>query len=142
MFRQISDSLFVSPQISREDVAEAKDRGICMIVNNRPDDEEAGQPSSAEIGAAAKEAGIAYVEIPITHAGFSGPQIDAMREALSAAEGPVLAYCRTGTRSTLLWSLASARDGMAPDRIASMAGAAGYDITPIRPMVDALASAG
>ncbi len=139
MFRKINDKISVSPQISLEDVAAAKADGVRLIVNNRPDGEEPAAPQSADIEAAAKAAGIDYIAIPITHSGFSGPQVDAMIAALDGAEGKTLAYCRSGTRSTLLWSLAQAKQGVSPDEIARLAGNAGYDITPIRAMVDALA---
>lgn len=81
-----------------------------------------------------------YVAIPVTHAGFSHAQIDAMAEALDNANGPVLAYCRSGTRSTLLWALAKAKAGENPDHIAALAAAAGYNVAPIRPMLDALSA--
>ncbi len=139
MFRKINDKVSVSPQISLDDIAAAKAEGVRLIVNNRPDGEEPTAPQSADIEAAAKAAGIAYIAIPITHSGFSAPQVDAMIAALDGAEGKTLAYCRSGTRSTLLWSLAQAKQGVSPDEIARLAGNAGYDITPVRAMVDALA---
>jgi uncharacterized protein (TIGR01244 family) len=80
-----------------------------------------------------------YIAIPITHSGFSGPQVDAMIAALADGD-KTLAYCRSGTRSTLLWSLAQAKQGVAPDEISRLAGNAGYDITPVRAMIDALAA--
>ncbi|ATW05523.1 TIGR01244 family sulfur transferase [Sphingorhabdus sp. YGSMI21] len=139
MFRKINDNLSVSPQISLDDVAAAKAEGVSLIINNRPDGEDPGAPQSADIEAAARDAGLKYIAIPITHSGFSGPQVDAMIAAL--AEGDkALAYCRSGTRSTLLWALAQAKQGMEPDEIARLAGNAGYDITPVRAMIDALAA--
>ena len=60
--------------------------------------------------------------------------------ALEQAEGPILAYCRSGTRSTLLWALAAAKQGETPDAIARAAAQAGYDVGPIRPMIDMLAA--
>ncbi len=138
MFRKINDMISVSPQITLDDVASAKAEGVTLIINNRPDGEDPSAPQSADIEAAARAAGMKYMSIPITHSGFSGPQVDAMIAAL--AEGDkTLAYCRSGTRSTLLWSLAQAKQGVAPDEIARLAGNAGYDITPVRAMVDALA---
>lgn len=139
MFRKINDKISVSPQISLDDIAAAKAEGVTLIVNNRPDGEDPGAPQSADIEAAAKAAGIDYVAIPITHSGFSAPQVDAMIAALDGTKGKTLAYCRSGTRSTLLWSLAQAKQGASPDEIARLAGNAGYDITPVRAMVDALA---
>ncbi len=140
MFRSINETISVSPQITLEDVAAAKAEGVTLIVNNRPDGEDLSAPQSADIEAAAKAAGIDYLAIPITHSGFSAPQVDAMIGALEGATGKTLAYCRSGTRSTLLWSLAQAKQGVEPDEIARLAGNAGYDITPIRAMVDALAA--
>ncbi|MBD2843395.1 TIGR01244 family sulfur transferase [Erythrobacter rubeus] len=139
-FRQLTDSVLASPQISVEDVGAAKDAGVTLIVNNRPDGEEPSAPQSDEIEAAARAAGIDYAAIPIGHAGFSEPQIDQMIDALSNGDGKVLAYCRSGTRSTLLWALAQAKSGGEPDEIAETAMAAGYDVTPIRPMIDMLAA--
>ena len=139
MFRSINEKVSVSPQISLDDVVAAKAEGVTLIVNNRPDGEEPGAPQSADIEAAAKAAGIEYIGIPITHSGFSAPQVDAMIAALDGTEGKTLAYCRSGTRSTLLWSLAQAKKGISPDEIARLAGNAGYDITPVRAMVEALA---
>ena len=140
MFRKLSDTVFASPQIGTAEVAEAAAQGITLIVNNRPEDESDDQTPGAEIEAAAQEAGLGYVAIPVTHAGFSQPQVDAMREALARANGKVLAYCRSGTRSTLLWALAEASQGGDPDAIAAQAAQAGYDITPIRALVDMLAT--
>ncbi len=139
MFKKINDNISVSPQISLEDVATAKADGVTLIVNNRPDGEDPSAPQSADIEAAARAAGIKYIAIPITHSGFSGPQVDAMIAALADGD-KTLAYCRSGTRSTLLWSLAQAKQGLAPEEIARLAGNAGYDITPVRAMVDALAA--
>ena len=141
MFRKIDDKTYASPQIELADVAEASALGIGMIINNRPEDESADQTPGAEIEAAARAAGIAYIAIPVTHAGFSMPQVEAMEAALAAAgDKPVLAYCRSGTRSTLLWSLAQARMGMPTDAIAASAAGAGYDVGPIMPQLDFLAA--
>ncbi len=140
MFRKLNDMIFASPQIGLDEVAEAKAQGIALIINNRPEGESDDQTPGAEIEAAAKAAGIAYVAIPVTQAGFSEAQVQAMGKAISAAAGPVLAYCRSGTRSTLLWALSEASSGVDPAVIAAQASQAGYDITPVRPMVDMLAA--
>lgn len=139
MIRQINESISVAPQIAIEQVAEIAAAGFKTIVNNRPDDEDAGQPSGDAIRAAAEAAGLKYVSIPVTHAGFSHPQIDAMTQALTDSEGPVLAYCRSGTRSCNLWALAAAKAGRNPNLLLAQAEDAGYDLRGIRPMLDALA---
>jgi uncharacterized protein (TIGR01244 family) len=140
MFRRLSDHLLASPQITPEDVATAASQGITLIVNNRPEGESDDQTPGAEIEAAATAAGMRYVAIPVTHAGFSEWQVEAMADALASAGGPVLAYCRSGTRSTLLWALAQASRGAEPETLAAQAAEAGYDIGPVRPLVDMLAA--
>ena len=141
-FRKLSDTMLASPQIEAADIAAAKEAGVSLIVNNRPDGEAPGQPTGADIARAAADAGIAYRAIPVTGAGFSAAQVDAMVEALENAEGPVLAYCRSGTRSTFLWSLAQAKAGGDPDAIVAAAASAGYDVSPIRPAIDMFAQSG
>ena len=140
MLRKIDDTIFVSPQIGPGDLAQAAALGVRSVINNRPDEEEPGQPEGAAIGAAAEVAGLAYAAIPVTHAGFSHAQVDAMVQALERADGPVLAYCKSGTRSTFLWALARAKMGEHPAVLVQKAEAAGYDLRPMRPMLDALAA--
>ncbi len=142
MIRTLNDSISVAAQIAPEDVAAIKDAGFVAIVNNRPDDEEADQPTGESIRAAAAAAGLDYAAIPVTHAGFSHPQLDALTSVLMSAEGPVLAYCRTGTRSCNLWALAAAKAGRDPALLSAQAEAAEYDLGGIRALMDALASGG
>lgn len=137
-FRQLSGSVWASPQISLADVAQAAEAGVTLIVNNRPENESADQTPGPDIAAAAAQAGIAYLAIPITPAGFSREQVTAMQKALATTNGAVLAYCRSGTRSTLLWALAQAASGVDPTEIAQAAEAAGYDISPVRALIDQL----
>ncbi|MCU6454618.1 TIGR01244 family phosphatase [Sphingomonas sp. A2-49] len=137
--RTINDSISVAPQIDPDDIPAIKAAGFKAIVNNRPDAEEAGQPDGEAIRAAAAAAGLGYAAIPVTHAGFSHPQIDAMTQALVAADGPVLAYCRSGTRSCNLWALAAAKAGRNPELLVEQARGAGYDLSGMRPTLDALA---
>ena len=140
MFRKIDDHFLAAPQIAARDIAEAKAMGITTIVNNRPDGEEPDAPQGTEIEAAAQAAGLHYVAIPVTHAGFSGPQVAAMAVALEEATGPVLAYCRSGTRSTLLWALARAQLGDDKATLQTKAAAGGYDLSSIEPLIDIVAS--
>jgi len=139
-FRQIDDTLLASPQITLDDVAAARDLGVKLIINNRPEDESPDQTPGPAIETAARDAGMDYIAIPVSHAGFGPGQVDAMRNALDKAEGKVLAYCRSGTRSTLLWALAEAKAGKNPAVIASKAAGGGYDISPIRQMVEMLSA--
>jgi uncharacterized protein (TIGR01244 family) len=138
-FRRLSETMLASPQIGLSEVEEAKAAGVALIVNNRPEGEAEDQVPGPEIEAAARAAGIDYLAIPIGHGGFSRPQVDAMAEALDEARGLVLGYCRSGTRSTFLWALAQASRGEDPETLTAAAGDAGYDLSPIRPAMDALA---
>jgi uncharacterized protein (TIGR01244 family) len=137
--RRIDDRFAVAPQIAPEDVAAIKAAGYVAIVNNRPDHEEPGQPDGDAIRAAAEAAGLDYTAIPVTQAGFSHPQVTAMIDAIDRADGPVLAYCRSGTRSCNLWALAGAGLGEDQDALVGKAAGAGYDLTNLRPLMDAVA---
>ncbi|WP_239807026.1 TIGR01244 family sulfur transferase [Croceicoccus hydrothermalis] len=139
-FRKIDDNFYASPQIAADEIAAAAKLGITTIVNNRPDGEDADQPEGDAIASEARSSGLNYVAIPVTHAGIGQGQVDAMLTALADAEGPVLAYCRSGTRSTMLWALAAAKRGDPPAVIASKAAQAGYDVSPIRQMIDMLSA--
>lgn len=138
-FRPLSPDFAVAPQISLSDVVAARDAGYVLIVNNRPDGEDISAPQGGDMAAAAADAGLGYVAIPVGHAGFSHPQLDALDAALASADGPVLAYCRSGTRSAHLWALTRARAGDDVDGLCVAAGGAGYDLSGLRPMMDALA---
>lgn len=141
MFRQLDPSMLVSPQITVADVEQARAQGVSVILNNRPEGESADQTPGEEIEAAAKAAGISYLAVPVNHSGFAPWQLDGMDAALEqAGDGKLLAYCRSGTRSTLLWALAKARAGEHPAALAEKAEAAGYDLSPVRQVMDALAA--
>jgi uncharacterized protein (TIGR01244 family) len=138
MFRNITPDFMVSPQIDTAGVAEAAALGVTLIINNRPEGETDDQIPGTDIAAAAGTAGVDYVAIPITHAGFSQPQIEAMNTALGNASGKVLAYCRSGTRSALLWSLVQSKNGNDYEATADTVAQAGYDISSIKPLMDML----
>ena len=140
MFRQLSERVWASPQIGMAEIGVAAAKGIGLIINNRPEGESEDQTAGSDIAAAAQAAGIAYVAIPVTHAGFSEPQVAAMAAALADSDVSVLAYCRSGTRSTLLWALAEASRGADPAELASQAASAGYDVSNIAPLLDMLAA--
>jgi len=142
MFTKLDDNIFVAPQITCDQIQAARDMGITMIINNRPDGESEDQTEGDAIKRAAVKSGLQYISIPITHAGFSAPQVDAMIQAFEenqASDGIILAYCRSGTRSTFLWSLAKAKMGETPAEIARLSGNAGYDISPVSALIEALA---
>ena len=137
-FTQLAEGFFVAPQIFVEDVKAAADMGVKLVINNRPDGEEAGQPAGAEIETAAAAAGIAYLAIPVGAMGINENMLNAFAEAVAAAEGPVLAYCRSGTRSTVLRAVAGAKAGRSIDEIIAEAANAGYDISGQRGLLEAV----
>jgi uncharacterized protein (TIGR01244 family) len=127
--RRLDEVTLVAPrQIGVADIPGLAAQGIRLIVNNRPDGEEPGQPASADIEAAARAAGLGYRHIPVA-GGFPANRVEAMAEALE--HGPVLAFCRTGTRSTYLWALARALRGADPESLLRGAAEAGYDLRPL-----------
>jgi uncharacterized protein (TIGR01244 family) len=137
MFIRITDSVSVAPQIAPADVSIAAAQGFRTIVNNRPDGESQDQPAGAEIEAACVGAGLDYAFIPIDHTGFNLDQVAAMAAAL--ADGPVLAFCRSGTRSCNLWALAAAKQGADPAVIIAAASEGGYNVAGLMPMLKQLA---
>ena len=130
-FRHVTDELSVAPQISVADVAEAARQGFRTVINNRPDGEDPAQPSAAQIEAAAKAAGLAYFHIPV-RGGPTPDQVEQTKAVLAEADGPVLAFCRSGTRSIVTWSLSEATSGHR-DRgeLVELGRQAGYDLTGV-----------
>lgn len=130
MPRQLDDKTHVSGQIRPDEVAGLAELGITMLVNNRPDGEEPGQPLGTEIEEAARAAGIDYRSIPIIR-GIGPADADAMQDALKATDGKMLAFCRSGTRSALAWALAKSDEGMSREEIEERLTSVGVDPTPI-----------
>jgi len=128
--RSITDDFAVSPQITAEDIPELARHGFRSVICNRPDGEDPGQPDFDQIALAAKDAGIEASWIPVASGVVTGEAARQFREALSDMPGPVLAYCRSGTRCTMLWSLAQI-GRMETDRILEVTGKAGYDMSGI-----------
>lgn len=129
--RPLDDRLHAAPQIALSDVAEAAARGYRAVISNRPDGEEPGQPTAEEMRAAAEAAGLPFRHIPMRPGVLNEADIDAMRQAMDDLPRPILGFCRTGTRTTWMWALASA--GTRPaDEIMAAAAAAGYDLSPLR----------
>ncbi len=133
--RTVTPNVSVSPQITPADVKELAEMGFKAIVGNRPDGEEPGQPDWSEIADAADAAGLEYAFIPVTPGQMSGAQAEEFRRLVTEMPKPVLAFCRTGTRSIQLWSLA-ARDRLSTDEVIRMAATAGYDLEGMRDRIE------
>jgi len=130
-FRRVTDDFATAPQIAIADVAEAARQGFKTIISNRPDGEEPGQPTAAEVEAAAKAAGLAFFHIPV-RGGPTPEQVEQTQAILAEADGPVLAFCRSGTRSIVTWSLSQATSGARPrDELVGLGRDAGYDLSGV-----------
>lgn len=128
-FRRVTDQLSVSPQIALEDLPAAAAQGFKLVINNRPDGEDPSQPTSAEVEAAARAAGLDYVHIPV-RGGPTPDQVEANHRAVEAAGGPVLAFCRSGTRSIVTWSLGQFQaDERTREELVELGAQAGYDLS-------------
>ena len=138
--RRVSDELAVSPQISVADVAEAATQGFKAIVCNRPDGESADQIEYGEIEAAAKAKGLEIVWQPVISGQMSDDEGVRFGEIVDGLPGPVLAYCRSGTRCIMLWALSQAGKQPTAD-IIRQAAAAGYDLSALAPRLEHLAAA-
>ncbi|MEL6374986.1 MAG: TIGR01244 family sulfur transferase [Pseudomonadota bacterium] len=132
----LDERMHVAGQISVADVALLARDGFTTIINNRPDGETPDQPRHAAIEEAAQAHGLKVVAVPVISGGPLDPaSIDAQRQAIeTAGTGKVLAFCRSGTRSTIVWALGQRGQRPADETIA-LAAAAGYDLTPYRAML-------
>lgn len=124
--RPLSQTVSVSPQLSPDDMPALAAAGFGRVISNRPDDEEHGQPSASAIEAAARDAGLGFVWIPVS--GLPGAdQVAAV--AASLADGvPTVMFCRSGMRSAAAWAMAQRRTGADADALREIAATAGYDL--------------
>lgn len=104
-FKTLSASLSVAPQLTAGDVAEAARAGFRAIIDNRPDGEEPGQPTAAEIRDLAASHGMSFAHVPTLGGAVADEHVMQMAQTLARLDGPALAYCRTGMRSATLWAL-------------------------------------
>ncbi len=137
--RTLSPDYAVSPQIAVEDIPAIAEAGFAAIICNRPDTEVPPSHQAAAVAAAAQAAGLTFIEIPVTHQGLNMDMVAAQKQAISDAVGPVLAYCASGTRSSIVWSLAMA-DDMSADDLISATTKAGYSLDGLRPQLDMIAA--
>lgn len=137
MLRQITGQYSVSPQLSPHDMAAVALAGYRTVICNRPDAEVPPEQQAAPMAAAAEAAGLHFEVLPLTHHTMTPENVDRHRGLIEASDGPVLAYCRSGTRCTVVWALGEAAERPA-DEILDLAGRAGYDLTNIRPVLEAI----
>ena len=136
---ELTPGYSVSPQIAVEEVPAIAAAGISLVICNRPDDEVPPPLQRKALETAVRGAGMDFVYIPVVNGGLTLDQVAEQASAIGAAEGPVLAYCRSGTRSSIVWAMANA-GAIDTDTIIATGAKAGYDLGGLRPTLDALAA--
>ena len=126
-YKKVTDQFAVAPQITEEDVATIKALGYVAIINNRPDDEVPGQPKIQDIKDQALRQGLQFIDLPIVSGTLPMEAVEQTKASLAQIDGPVFAYCRTGTRSITLWAL-SQIGTLEGQGIKSCVKNAGYDL--------------
>ena len=127
----LAPGVSVAGRLDRADIDALAAAGVRTIINNRPDGEDPGQLPAAEARRIAEAQGIAYHHIPITAATLSRADVDAFAAALRDGQAPVVAHCRSGTRSTLIWALTRLREGDDPSALVAEAARHGIDIAAL-----------
>jgi sulfide:quinone oxidoreductase len=131
-FKTLTSGISVTKQITAQDVADAAAQGFRAIISNRPDGEEPGQPRANEIAQLATHNGMAFEHVPVVSGAITDADVAKMRVALGRLGSPVLAFCRTGTRSATLWALTQA-SVMEPHAILRATASAGYNLESLLP---------
>lgn len=137
--RQITPTYFVAPQLDPADMPDVAAAGITTVICNRPDIEVSPAFQADALQAAAEAAGLTFHRHPLTHQTMTPDNVDKHMAMANSAEGAVLAYCASGTRSTVVWCLGQAGK-MPTDAILEAARAGGYDLDALRPTLDAVAA--
>jgi uncharacterized protein (TIGR01244 family) len=131
ILKKLTRDLSVGPQPSSDDIAEMAKAGYKSLIGNRPDGEAEDQPTWAALSEAGGRQGMQVRHIPVVAGAITETDVAAFRDALLTLPRPVAAFCRTGTRSTMLWALANPESLSAEERI-KIAADAGYDLEPLR----------
>jgi uncharacterized protein (TIGR01244 family) len=136
----LDDRVAVAGQLQPGDMAEIAAAGYVAVVNNRPDGEAMfGQPRTADLQKAAEAAGLVFVDLPFSGPRASADQVRAFADLLAERPGRVVAFCKSGMRSALLWGAASIASGHSLDEVLAMAMRAGQNLDPVGETMVALA---
>ena len=138
----LDEHTLISGQIQPGDLSQIAKAGVRLVVNNRPDGEALmGQPRTAEVEEAARVHGVAFLDLPFTMNTLTPDHVAQFTTAIAGTEGRVLAYCRSGSRSSLLWAAAKVAAGADVDDVLAQAQDAGIDLSQARALVDSLGKA-
>ena len=130
--KTLSNRMFVCGQLRLHHLATIKGKGIRTIVNNQPEGESFDQPRDEEFRSEARAQGLIYYSLPVPISGYTEDNVVQMSEIMATAPGPILAFCRSGTRSALVWAMAEARNGGNLTRIENQLEAAGFRSGAVR----------
>lgn len=136
---KITDGYAVAPQLEPGDMSALAQDGVKTVICNRPDTENPPPLQAAAMQAAAEAAGLAFVFNPITGGAMTEGNVEEQAEAIAGSDGPVVAYCASGTRSTVVWAFGAAGE-IPVDEIIKHAASGGYDLNGLRPQLEALAA--
>jgi uncharacterized protein (TIGR01244 family) len=137
--RPLTPHYAVSPQISPDDLPLIAEAGFSAVICNRPDAENPPEWHAAAMAEAAQAAGLQFHNLPLTHQTMTPENVARQRDLIDAATGPVLAYCASGTRSSVIWSLGQVGH-LSTDEILAATAQAGYQLDQLRPALDAMAA--
>ena len=135
--RPITPRYAVSPQITVEDVPAIAEAGFVKVICNRPNSEVPPDQQSDAIGQAVRDAGMEYEVLELTHQTMTPENVALQRDLAESCSGPVLAYCASGTRCSVVWALGQC-DQLSPDEILDATGKAGYALDGLRPTLEQL----
>ena len=136
---KLTDSLYIAPQLTEADVQEAVRLGIQTVICNRPDGEEEGQPSFETVKEWLHQYGIEHVVyMPMVMEHINDADLQHFQETVAKSPAPILAYCRTGTRSAMMWALNQAKRGVEVNSLIRAADLAGINLEPHRERLNAV----
>lgn len=135
--KKLSEEFAAAPQLTQQDFETLASAGYKTIINNRPDGEEAGQLSAADAQEIAQKEGLNYLHVPVTMSDLNAEKIQQFEQALKDSPKPILAHCRSGMRSSILWAIAKIKNGqMSIEEVISTAAQQGYDLSRVRPLLE------
>lgn len=132
--KTLCEELAVGPQLTEQDMQALADQGYKSVINCRPDGEEPGQPTSAQLEAAAKAAGLCYAHVPTVPGQIGEEQVQAFAKAMAELPHPIFSFCKSGMRATSLWALCRGPE-LGADEVIGRAAQAGYDIAALKPRI-------
>jgi uncharacterized protein (TIGR01244 family) len=138
-YAHITPGYAVAPQIDPDDMPALAEAGFKRVICNRPDHEVPAELQAEVLRAAAEAAGLEFVDLPVENGGFDLDLVAAQGAAIEDADGPVFAYCRSGTRCAMVWALHAAKSRPV-DEILSACREAGFDLSMLRGTLDAIAA--